>query len=105
MLLLLGLCEQFMSHFFLWSIIPTKKLSPEGKLWLKTLAGISSPIYSIIPPPFLWQSNLNGAWKPSIKNLPSDKPSSSFDSDNENINVSFDLLAKKVKFISKRVDI
>ena len=57
-----------MSHFFLWGIISTKKLSPEGKLWLKTLAGMSSRIYNITPPPFLSRSNLNGAWKLSVGN-------------------------------------
>ena len=41
-LFLLGLFEQFIRHFFLWSIISTKKLSSEGKSWLKILAGISS---------------------------------------------------------------
>ena len=52
MLLLLGLYEQFMSHFFLWKIISTKKLSAEAELWLKTLAGISSWTYNIILLPF-----------------------------------------------------
>ena len=70
-----------MSHFFLWSIILTKKLSAEGKLWLKTLARMSSRINNIIPSPFLLRSNLDGARKPSIKNLPSGKLSSSFDAD------------------------
>ena len=78
---LLGLYEQFMSHFFLWSIISTKKLPAEGKLWLKTLVGMSSRTYNIYPPPFLSRSNLNGAWKPSIK------PSSSFDSDNIKVSI------------------
>ena len=35
MLFLLGLYEHFISHFFLRSIISTKKLSAEGKLWHK----------------------------------------------------------------------
>ena len=49
MLFLLGLYEQFISHFFLWSIISTKKLSAEGKSWLKILAGISFRTYNSIP--------------------------------------------------------
>ena len=76
---LLGLYEQFMSHFFLWSIISTKKLSAEEKLWLKTLAWISSQICKIISPPFLSRSNLNGAWKLSIEKWPSGKLWTSFD--------------------------
>ena len=148
MLLLLGLHEQFMSHFFLWIINSIKKLSSEVKfvgnkakgriskrvfqenkarqifreanisypirivrnvrfsenlacfvflkhqlwdshfclitdeLWLKILAGMSSRTYNIISPPFLSRSNLNGGWKPSIKNETSRKVSSNFDSDN-----------------------
>ena len=46
MLFLLGLFEQFMSHFFQWSIILTTKLSAEGTLSLKTLAGKSSRVYN-----------------------------------------------------------
>ena len=53
MLFLLILYQQFMSHFFLWSIISTKKFSAEWKLWLKTIAGISSRTCYIIPPTFL----------------------------------------------------
>ena len=49
MLFLLALHEQFISHFFLWSIISTKKHSPEGKSWLKNLVGISSRTYDSIP--------------------------------------------------------
>ena len=67
-----------MSHFFQWSIISTKKLSAEGELLLKTLAEKSSRVYNIISPPFLSRSNMNGAWKPSIKNWPSGKVSPSF---------------------------
>ena len=76
-----------MSHFFQWSIISTKKLSAEGKLSLKTLAVKSSRVYNIISPPFLSRSNLNGAWKPSIKTGPAGRyrPAS---------------FTKKVKFIS-----
>ena len=48
-LLLWDLHEQFMSHFFLYSIVSTKKLSVEGKLWFKPLAGISSLKYNIVP--------------------------------------------------------
>ena len=82
MLFLLILYQQFMSHFFLWSIISTKKFSAEWKLWLKTIAGISSRTCYIIPPTFLLRSNLNGAWKPAIKNWPNGKLLSTFDSDN-----------------------
>ena len=53
-----------------------------NELWLKILAGMSSRTYSIITPPFLSRSNLNGGWKPSIKNETSRKVSSNFDSDN-----------------------
>ena len=53
MLFLLGLYEHFISHFFLWSIISTKKPSAEQKSWLKILAGISSGTYNSIAPPFL----------------------------------------------------
>ena len=53
MLFLLGLYEQFISHFFLRSIISTKKLSAEQKPWFKILVGISSRTYDSIAPPFL----------------------------------------------------
>ena len=79
--------EQFMSHFFLWSIISTKTFPAERKLWPKTLAGISSRTYNIILPTFLLRSNLNGAWKLSIKNWPNGKLSSNFDSDNIKISI------------------
>ena len=58
-----------------------KKLSAEGKSWLRILAGISSRTYNSIPSPFLLRSNLKGVWNPSIKNWPCGKLSSSFDSD------------------------
>ena len=45
MLFLLGLYEQFTSHFFLRSIISTKKLSAERKSWLFSWN-------NRIPPPF-----------------------------------------------------
>ena len=59
-----------MSHFLLWRIISTKKLSAVGKSWLrKTLTGMSSRKYNNKSLPVLLRSNLKGEWKQhSIKN-------------------------------------
>ena len=79
MLLSWGLYEQLTSHFFLWWLISTKKLSTTGKSWLSNLMGISSRTYSIIPPPLILRSNPGGEWRPSIKNWASGKPSPNLD--------------------------
>ena len=42
------------------------------------LLGISSWIYTIIPPPFLFRSNLNGSGKPFLKSCEVGNESSSF---------------------------
>ena len=78
-----GLYEQLISHFFLWRIISTKKLSGVGKSWLRTLAGMSSRIYNNMPAEYavLLRSNLIGQWKSSIENWLCGKLSSSLVSD------------------------
>ena len=89
MLFLLEFYEQFMTHFFLWSIVSTKKLSGEGKLWFKTLARMSSRIYKIIPPP---KETINQklTQREAIVQV--------LFRQHENINIPFDLFTKTVKF-------
>ena len=76
-------CFVFLKHPFWYS----RFCLITDELWLKILAGMSSRTYNIIPPPFLSRSNLNGGWKPSIKNETSRKLSSNFDSDNIKISI------------------
>ena len=67
--------------FVFGSIISTKKLSAEGKLWLKLLAGISSRTCNSIPPQFLLKSNPKEVWNLSFINWLCGKLLSSFHSD------------------------
>ena len=66
---MLGLYEEFISHFFFCSIISVKSFQ------------LKESYDNIILSPLLSQWNLKVAWKPSIKNWPCGKLSSSFDAD------------------------
>ena len=85
MFLLAGLYEQHISIFFLRRFNSTKNaLKSLGKA-VSNLAGISSHIYKIIPPPLPFPSNLIGTAYPSIVSLLDQNVESNFVSEILNI--------------------
>ena len=65
---LMGIIGAFNEPFSFIEVNFYKNLSVKGKPGLSNSTGISPRTYSIVSPPFLLQSNLNGKWKLSIKN-------------------------------------
>ena len=85
----------------LWAISSCGVLFQPKYFQLKESYGLNSS-WNVLPdmqhysPPFSSRSNLNGAWKPSIKNRPNGNLSSSFDSDNIQISM-FPLICSQRK--------